>query len=188
MCGIAGWIDFKHDISSKTSIIEAMTDTLKLRGPDSYGYANTSHVLFGHRRLVVVDPSGGKQPMTKTLNGFKYTLIYNGELYNTEDIVEKIGVERSKEFFNSADLVIIVLLFSCNGENAGDCFQTVGSILQEEINPFVDKLREANIKVTAIHNHWLFENPRLFYIHFESIGHPIIFAKHVADALAVLKC
>jgi hypothetical protein len=44
-------------------------------------------------------------------------------------------------------------------------------ILQREINPFVSKLRQHGIKVTALHNHWLFEKPRLMFIHFESIDH-----------------
>jgi hypothetical protein len=60
-------------------------------------------------------------------------------------------------------------------------------ILQEEINPFIDVLRENDIIVTAVHNHWLFDNPRLFYIHFESIDKPLAFAEKVAEAFEVLK-
>ncbi|WHY03575.1 DUF1259 domain-containing protein [Neobacillus sp. DY30] len=59
-------------------------------------------------------------------------------------------------------------------------------ILQEEINPFITRLREEGIIVTALHNHWLFEEPRLMYIHFESIDEPLDFASKVADALEVL--
>lgn len=65
----------------------------------------------------------------------------------------------------------------CSGETV---------ILQEEINPFISKLREHNIIVTAFHNHWLFENPRLMYIHFEKIDNPVRFALAVRDALQVL--
>lgn len=59
-------------------------------------------------------------------------------------------------------------------------------ILQEELNPIIDRLRQHNIIVTAFHNHWLFENPRLMYIHFEKIDNPIRFARGVRDALSVL--
>ena len=90
MCGISGWINFNENISSKIKFIENMTDTLKLRGPDSYGYYITQNVMLGHRRLVVVDPSGGIQPMTKIINGKKYTIVYNGELYNTEDLRKEL--------------------------------------------------------------------------------------------------
>lgn len=86
MCGIAGWIDFSKDLSSFYHIIESMTDTLKLRGPNSGGFYTNENVLLGHRRLVVVDPEGGSQPMTKVINGNEYVLVYNGELYNTEDL------------------------------------------------------------------------------------------------------
>lgn len=59
-------------------------------------------------------------------------------------------------------------------------------ILQKEINPFVSRLRKHGIKVTAIHNHWLFDKPRLMYIHFESIDRPLQFARKVRNALNVL--
>nr|WP_274495758.1 DUF1259 domain-containing protein [Priestia megaterium] len=59
-------------------------------------------------------------------------------------------------------------------------------ILQEEINPFMSKLREHGIIVTAVHNHWLFDEPRLMYMHFESIDQPLSFARKVRDALCVL--
>lgn len=65
----------------------------------------------------------------------------------------------------------------CSGETV---------ILEEELNPFISRLREHNIIVTAFHNHWLFENPRLMYIHFEKIDNPVNFALDVADALQVL--
>ncbi|MTV51016.1 DUF1259 domain-containing protein [Heliobacillus mobilis] len=60
-------------------------------------------------------------------------------------------------------------------------------ILQREINPFISVLRRNKIKVTALHNHWLFEKPRLFYIHFESKEKPLRFARKVAKAFTVLK-
>nr|WP_232463440.1 DUF1259 domain-containing protein [Tumebacillus avium] len=65
----------------------------------------------------------------------------------------------------------------CSGETV---------ILQEEINRFTSKLREHGIKVTAIHNHWLFDRPRLYFMHFEKIDRPLNFARDVKDALGVL--
>lgn len=59
-------------------------------------------------------------------------------------------------------------------------------LLQEEVNPFMSELREHGIIVTATHNHWLFDKPRLMYMHFESIDHPISFARKVSDAMRVL--
>ncbi|MBU8676231.1 MULTISPECIES: DUF1259 domain-containing protein [Bacillus] len=65
----------------------------------------------------------------------------------------------------------------CSGETV---------ILQKEINPFISVLREHDLIVTSLHNHWLFDKPRLMYIHFESIDKPINFALKVRDALKVL--
>lgn len=59
-------------------------------------------------------------------------------------------------------------------------------ILEEEINPFITRLHESEIIVTALHNHWLLEEPRLLYIHFEAIEEPLVFAKKVKNALQVL--
>jgi hypothetical protein len=60
-------------------------------------------------------------------------------------------------------------------------------ILENEINDFIFELKERWILVTALHNHWLFDNPRLMYIHFESIDKPLDSANKVAGALKVLK-
>ncbi|CAN2247457.1 DUF1259 domain-containing protein [Bacillus sp. K7] len=65
----------------------------------------------------------------------------------------------------------------CSGETV---------ILQKEINPFSSVLREHDLIVTSRHNHWLFDKPRLIYIHFESIDKPINFALKGRDALKVL--
>jgi hypothetical protein len=59
-------------------------------------------------------------------------------------------------------------------------------ILQSELNPFISRLRKQGIKVTAQHNHWLFDSPRLMYIHFESIDKPLDFARKVRFANRVL--
>ncbi len=69
--------------------------------------------------------------------------------------------------------------------NALNLGETV--LLQEEVNPLLTELRERNIIVTAIHNHWLFEEPRAMYMHFESVEPPLVFAKKVRDAFRVLK-
>ncbi|MNO25169.1 hypothetical protein D3C76_150010 [compost metagenome] len=59
-------------------------------------------------------------------------------------------------------------------------------ILTKEINPFISRLRKAGIKVTALHNHWLFTNPNIWYIHWEAIQRPLVFAKNVREASRVL--
>lgn len=65
----------------------------------------------------------------------------------------------------------------CLGETA---------LFQEQVNQLLTNLRKNGIKVTAVHNHWLFENPRLMYVHWESIDHPISFARKVKSSIAFL--
>jgi hypothetical protein len=55
-------------------------------------------------------------------------------------------------------------------------------ILQAEINPFMTALRKRGIIVTALHNHWLFDQPRLMYMHWENVGNPFDFATKSIEA------
>lgn len=86
MCGIAGWVDYENDISETTSILNRMSQSLARRGPDASGFHKERHAALIHRRLVVIDPENGSQPMRIAYNDEDYTLVYNGELYNTEEI------------------------------------------------------------------------------------------------------
>lgn len=55
-------------------------------------------------------------------------------------------------------------------------------ILEREINPFITELRKRGIKVTAVHNHWLFQSTSFKYIHWESIDNPVRFVQISAAA------
>lgn len=90
MCGITGFINFKEKIKDNIGTLKAMTDTLINRGPNAEGTYISNNVMLGHRRLIVVDPEGGKQPMKKVVNGKEYVIVYNGELYNTEDLRKEL--------------------------------------------------------------------------------------------------
>ncbi|HEX2938076.1 MAG TPA: asparagine synthase (glutamine-hydrolyzing), partial [Ruminiclostridium sp.] len=124
MCGIAGWIDFENDISSKKEILDNMTKTLKLRGPDSEGEYYSTHVLLGHRRLIVVDPEGGMQPMRKVIDGREYVLIYNGELYNTEDLRKEL-LKKGFEFDSYSDTEVLLMSYICWGESCVERFNGI---------------------------------------------------------------
>ncbi|MDT8902353.1 DUF1259 domain-containing protein [Anaeroselena agilis] len=59
-------------------------------------------------------------------------------------------------------------------------------VLQREVNPFIDALRENDILVATVQTHWLFDRPRLISVHFENVGDPLGFAEAVADAFTAL--
>ncbi|WP_019244416.1 DUF1259 domain-containing protein [Bacillus massilioanorexius] len=69
--------------------------------------------------------------------------------------------------------------------NALNLGETV--LLQSEINPLLTELRRFDLTVTAIHNHWLFDEPRAMYMHFESVEPPLQFARKVRAAFRVLR-
>lgn len=93
MCGITGWIDWKLDLTTQADAIEKMTETLELRGPDASGTWLSRHCAFGHRRLSVMDPANGAQPMVrpvKTAEQHDCVIVYNGELYNAPELRKEL--------------------------------------------------------------------------------------------------
>ncbi|MDQ0214368.1 asparagine synthase (glutamine-hydrolyzing) [Oikeobacillus pervagus] len=110
MCGITGWVDFRQDLKRKESILKKMTKTLSKRGPDASNIWSSQHALLGHTRLIVVDPIGGVQPMTKTSHGKTYTMVYNGELYNTEEIRKELQ-KRGHLFTSHSDTEVLLTAY-----------------------------------------------------------------------------
>jgi len=110
MCGIAGWFDKEHNLSSHTEIIDEMIHTLAPRGPDARGKFISEHIVFGHSRLAVVDIEGGKQPMTRQLGEKSFTIIYNGELYNTEELRREL-LTKGYAFQGHSDTEVLLLSY-----------------------------------------------------------------------------
>ena len=97
MCGIAGFCEFRRDNRTPEwgEAAFAMGETLRRRGPDDDGVWQCRECAFAHRRLAVIDPEHGSQPMVRTLPGGECALCYNGELYNTPQLrreLEERGV------------------------------------------------------------------------------------------------
>lgn len=82
MCAIAGVINLKTDSDIKAK----MLSTMKRRGPDDSGCYSYNDICLFHTRLAIIDPAGGRQPMHLHWANEDYTIIYNGELYNTDEI------------------------------------------------------------------------------------------------------
>lgn len=126
MCGIAGWVDFSRDLSHQEQIINKMTDTMISRGPDNSGYWFSKHVALGHRRLIVVEPKGGNQPMFRNRNDNNYVLVYNGELYNTEDLRTEL-VLLGHTFRDRSDTEVLLVSYMEWGEECVDRFNGIFS-------------------------------------------------------------
>ncbi len=83
-------MNLKHNISNEKDIITRMTKELAKRGPDEENFYINEHINLGHRRLIILDPENGKQPMSTTYGENTYTIVYNGQLYNKEEIRQEL--------------------------------------------------------------------------------------------------
>ena len=90
MCGIAGFSSFEKDylIQRKRwdDILGEMRHILRHRGGDQEGQFLEKHIGLSHSRLSIRDVVGGAQPMIRRQNGKEYAIVYNGELYNVDEL------------------------------------------------------------------------------------------------------
>ena len=92
MCGIAGFWQLRHGAETAAEILARMGAALRHRGPDDWGQWSQDAMGVGlvHRRLAIVDLSpAGRQPMTSSSG--RFTLAFNGEIYNFEEIRRELG-------------------------------------------------------------------------------------------------
>jgi len=82
MCGISGMIG----LETGEETIQRMLATMGRRGPDSSGIYRKQDAALLHSRLAIIDPEGGRQPMELSFGGERYIIVYNGEVYNTEQL------------------------------------------------------------------------------------------------------
>src|SRR5690349_8067902 len=105
MCGIAGLLLHDADARPDAARLRAMVDALTHRGPDDSGFHHDGNVAIGMRRLAIVDPVGGHQPVANE-DGSVH-VVYNGECYNfTELRAELIGA--GHRFASNTDTEVLV--------------------------------------------------------------------------------
>ncbi|MFT4144739.1 MAG: asparagine synthase (glutamine-hydrolyzing) [Mobilitalea sp.] len=94
MCGIAGFSNCRADYTNEEGkwleVLNNMKLSLKHRGPDADDVKLYAQTGLAHTRLSIIDLSRGHQPMTREKFGCSYTIIYNGELYNTAELRDNL--------------------------------------------------------------------------------------------------
>ena len=109
MCGIVGFVNLKQELEQEKykNVLSNMMEKIARRGPDEDGIYCNKHAMLGHKRLIVVDPEGGKQPMTCQYEENTYTIVYNGQLYNTEDLRKELS-ENGFSFQGHSDTEVLL--------------------------------------------------------------------------------
>jgi asparagine synthase (glutamine-hydrolysing) len=105
MCGIAGYWNLRSGRPAEAEVLAAMTGTLTHRGPDEDGFFLDGPVGLGNRRLQVVDPAGGHQPMANEDGTVQ--VVYNGEIYNHAELRAEL-VRLGHRFRTRSDTEAIV--------------------------------------------------------------------------------
>ena len=91
MCGIVGFVNYKNDVPNYKNVLNNMLQKLSYRGPDEEGTYINKYVCLGHKRLIVLDPKGGKQPMIERYSFGEYVITYNGQIYNTDELKQELS-------------------------------------------------------------------------------------------------
>jgi asparagine synthase (glutamine-hydrolysing) len=119
MCGITGWVSFESDLSRRADVLDAMTETMSDRGPDSSGTYLRQRVGLGHRRLAVIDLPGGAQPMSVDTPAGEVALVYSGEVYNFRELREQL-VSNGHSFRTDSDTEVVLRAYLEWGEKLVD--------------------------------------------------------------------
>ena len=120
MCGIAGQIGYEEDMRRMSGVMTQMSEVLAPRGPDASGIYCDESAFLVHRRLIVIDPENGAQPM-------RYgdcTLVYNGELYNTAELRRELE-RRGAEFEGHSDTEVVLRAYIEYGERCVEMFNGI---------------------------------------------------------------
>jgi asparagine synthase (glutamine-hydrolysing) len=120
MCGIAGEIRF-DGAAAEVGRVQRMLDLMSARGPDDDGLVAQGPVALGHRRLSIVDLSErGSQPMRDQELGL--TIVFNGCIYNHDELRARLGREGYR-FFSRSDTEVILKAFHAWGERCVEAFK-----------------------------------------------------------------
>ena len=117
MCGLAGILDLAGGGSVDAGLVRRMTAALAHRGPDGDGFYFAPGVGLGHRRLAIIDPAGGEQPMFN--EDGSVVIVFNGIIYNHVELRREL-VSLGHVFRSRCDTEVIIHAWESWGP---DCLQ-----------------------------------------------------------------
>ena len=120
MCAIAGILS----LPVSDEIKQKLLSTMVRRGPDAVGCVEKEDCALLHARLVVIDPEGGRQPMSLAWGAEEYTIVYNGELYNTQQLRKQLEAE-GHTFWGHSDTEVVLRSYAQWGEGCLERFNGI---------------------------------------------------------------
>jgi asparagine synthase (glutamine-hydrolysing) len=111
MCGVAGFVT-TTPVSGSVVHLGRMTEALRHRGPDDFGFYHDDWAHLGHRRLSIIDLAGGHQPMASESGTLWIT--YNGEIYNHADLRPALE-QAGHRYLTRSDTETILHAYEQNG-------------------------------------------------------------------------
>ncbi len=115
MCGICGIIHADREQRADTALVERMNCALEHRGPDDSGLWHGGHTALAMRRLSVIDLFRGGQPITN--EDATIVLVYNGEIYNFQELRESLE-SRGHVFRTLSDTEVVLRAYEEYGDDA----------------------------------------------------------------------
>ncbi len=110
MCGIAGEVSYSQAVAKNKDSFLRMQKVLSPRGPDQNGLYIKDNVALIHSRLCVIDIENGVQPMSANYDENEFTVVYNGELYNTDEVRDQLKLLGHK-FYGHSDTEVVLKAF-----------------------------------------------------------------------------
>ena len=114
MCGICGKFIFDRESRVSPTLLKAMADSIRHRGPDDEGFYVSGQVGLGFRRLSIIDLAGGHQPIAN--EDETVWIVFNGEIYNYQELRQFL-VAKGHRFRTQSDTEVIVHLYEEFGES-----------------------------------------------------------------------
>ena len=114
MCGLTAIFSADQQRQIQRQTLEAMTSALSHRGPDAAGYALVPGMAMGHRRLSIIDPELGQQPIVS--DDQSLYIVYNGEIYNYREIRQRL-IELGCQFHSQCDSEVLLKAWQTWGED-----------------------------------------------------------------------
>lgn len=184
MCAILGWSNHKEDLLENMNLFKEMLELMKCRGYDSKGYYFENHTLLGHNRLSIIDLENGKQPMYYE----NLIIIYNGELYNTNEIKEDL-LKKGYDFDTTCDTEVLLKGYHCYKEKILEKIEGIFAFAiydQKEKSIFLarDRFGIKPLYYTLKNNNFLFSSS-IKSILKSKVIRPILSKKELEELLAL---